>query len=239
MGVALESMEIFVIVCSLLCGVGFGALYLHRYLHLSYRISVSFMCVLSVALLVLIVSLSATREVLSVESHTFFGVSSHIVSLYLMLLVLFVMGCIDDVYLALPDSVLVVFFVLGCVYACSAMVSFALVWEHILETLALMGGVFVLRFFGEVVYKKPLLGEADIIVLGGIGLVFGVFFAFVSVFVASLLALVVGFFELVRTRRRAQAIPFVSYLFVGVLISYVGDVENLAQTILYDGVWNV
>ena len=220
-----------------LCGVGFTALCMRRYLHFSIACSSALSSVANLALLALVLSLQPSPFIESIAPNRY--QIFHNLLIYLSLSVLFVMAYLDYVYLALPDSVLVVFFVLGCACIASIAMPASSIWVHMSDALVLMGGAFVVRFFGEVISQKPMLGEADIIVFGGIGLVFGVLFALLSVFVASCLALVVALVRFIVYRTRTQAIAFVSYLFVGVLISYVGDLGNLAQIALYNGAWNV
>lgn len=220
-----------------LCGVGFTALCMRRYLHFSIACSSALSSVANLALLALVLSLQPSPFIESIAPNTY--QIFHNLLIYLSLSVLFVMAYLDYVYLALPDSVLVVFFVLGCACVASIAMPASFIWAHIRDVLALMGGAFALGLFGEIVFKKPVLGEADIIVLGGIGLVFGVFFALVSVFVASCLALAIASFYALISKARPHAIAFVSYLFVGVLITYVGDLHTLAWAALYSGAWYV
>ena len=175
-----------------LCGVGFTALCMRRYLHFSIACSSALSSVANLALLALVLSLQPSPFIESIAPNRY--QIFHNLLIYLSLSVLFVMAYLDYVYLALPDSVLVVFFVLGCACVASIAMPASFIWAHIRDALALMGGAFALGLFGEIVFKKPVLGEADIIVLGGIGLVFGVFFALVSVFVASCLVLAIAFF---------------------------------------------
>ncbi|WP_394954216.1 prepilin peptidase [uncultured Helicobacter sp.] len=226
---------VFGVCCAfVLCGVGFGVWCMCRYLHFSFVWAAAISSAVNLALLALVLSLQSYESAPLDVYHIF-----QILMIYLVLSVFFVMAYLDYVYLALPDSVLMVFFVLGCACVVSIAMPASSIWVHMSDALVLMGGAFVVRFFGEVISQKPMLGEADIIVFGGIGLVFGVLFALLSVFVASCLALVVALVRFIVYRTRTQAIAFVSYLFVGVLISYVGDLGNLAQIALYNGAWNV
>ncbi|MDD7346676.1 prepilin peptidase [Helicobacter sp.] len=221
--------------CVLACGVGFGVLYMRRYLHISYTQALLRMIVASIMLFALVMYVQNSYDT-SLAHTSYAFILSHSILLYIVLLMLCIMAYIDWVYLALPESLLVVFFVLSCV--CMLVMSFD-VWTHIMNALALMGGTFVMRFLGEIVFQKPLLGEADIVVFGGLGLCFGVLFTLMSVFIASFLALLFMSVRLVVTKSYAQSFPFVSYLFVGVLISYVGNAENLIWALLGNGVWYV
>lgn len=224
-----------IVLCVLSCGVGFGTLYMRRYLHISCIRALLHMIVVSIMLFALVMFVQNSHDVsLAYTSYTF--VLSHNILLYIVLFVLCIMAYIDWVYLALPESLLVVFFVLSCV--CMLVMPFD-VWTHIINALALMGGTFVMRFFGEVVFQKPLLGEADIVVFGGLGLCFGVLFTLISIFIASFLALLFMSVRLVVTKSYVQSFPFVSYLFVGVLISYAGNAENLIWVLLDNGVRHV
>ncbi len=221
--------------CVLACGVGFGVLYMRRYLHISYTRALSSMIVVSIMLFALVVFVQNTYDTsLAHTSHIF--VFSYGILLYIVLLMLCIMAYIDWVYLALPESLLIIFFVFSC--ACVFIISFD-AWTHIINALALMGGTFVMRFFGEIVFQKPLLGEADIVVFGGLGLCFGVLFTLISVLIASFLALLFMSVRLVVAKSYSQSFPFVSYLFAGVLISYVGNAENLIWVLLDNGVWYV
>lgn len=159
------------------------------------------------------------------------------VLLYVFFITLFVLALIDMEFLALPNAGLLVFLLL------SIGVSFCkpntLVFMQITQGFAIMGVLFALKVFLESLSKKELFGEADIIVLGGIGMVFGVQYCVFSVFVASLLALIVVFGIKVIQHRILSKIPFVSFLFLSVCVLFFGGFTFLDTFIVLVGETNV
>ena len=95
--------------CVLACGVGFGVLYMRRYLHISYTQALLRMIVASIMLFALVMYVQNSYDT-SLAHTSYAFILSHSILLYIVLLMLCIMAYIDWVYLALPESLLVVFF---------------------------------------------------------------------------------------------------------------------------------
>lgn len=143
------------------------------------------------------------------------------------LALLFVMAVIDFYYFALPN-VLLLLFTLLCVVGgllLNPQENFSL--EFALIPLAqgfyIMGGMYFLKFILESVRKKPMLGEADILVLGGQGMIFGLEITFLIIFLASLFTFVrfglsaILYFLSKKQKPLSVKFPFVSYIFVATI----------------------
>lgn len=85
------------------------------------------------------------------------------------------------------------------------------------------GIFFALKIFYQSLTRKDIIGEADIIVLSGLGVAFDVFFALLSVFTGSFIALLyaifLGIFQ--KTQIRDIKLPFVFFMFIGVFLVYI------------------
>lgn len=158
-------------------------------------------------------------------STIFFGLPYQIFFLsYSILMLLCVLGLIDIKCLAIPDSLNFLFLMMCIVYA------FLYLHRDLSELLSRifigfgLGGIFfALKIFYQSLTHKDIIGEADIIVLSGLGVAFDVFFALLSVFVGSFIALlyviILGVFK--QTQIRDIKLPFVFFVFIGVLLVYI------------------
>lgn len=160
--------------------------------------------------------------------------------LYGFFVVFFVLALVDMEFLALPNAGLLVFLFISIMvgfFTPDMLVSMQI--TQITQGFAIMGILFVLKVFLESFWQKELFGEADIVVLGGIGMVFGVKFCVFSIFVASVFALIVAFGVKVIRRVVWRKIPFVSFLFLAVCAVFFGGAELLDECISVVGGVNV
>lgn len=83
-----------------------------------------------------------------------------------ILYLFFVMSYIDSIMLAIPDWInfLCFFGVFGGLYYLGDLRA-----EHLISAFCMAGGLAVLRIFGNFVFQKEILGEADIIVFASMG----------------------------------------------------------------------
>lgn len=157
--------------------------------------------------------------------------------LYVFFVILFILAMIDVEFLALPNVGLLIF-----LFVSIATIFYkpqAFVYMQIIQGFAIIGVLFVLKIFSESFYKKEFFGEADIIVLGGIGMVFGIKYCVLSIFIASFFALFVALVLRVIKHILLSKIPFVSFLFLGVCVLFFGGFEFLDNFISIAGEVNV
>lgn len=159
------------------------------------------------------------------------------VLLYVFFVILFILALIDMEFLALPNAGLLVFLLLSIVV--SFYVPNVIVSMQIMQGFAIMGVLFALKVFLESLSKREIFGEADIIVLGGIGMVFGVQYCVFSIFLASCFALIVAFVLKVIRHIMLSKIPFVSFLFLSVCALFFGGFALLDSLISTMEVANV
>lgn len=157
--------------------------------------------------------------------------------LYIFFVTLFILAMIDVEFLALPNVGLLIFLFVSVVTIFYK--PQVLVYMQIIQGFAIIGVLFVLKIFSESFYKKELFGEADIIVLGGIGMVFGIKYCVLSIFIASFLALFVALVLRVTKHIMLSKIPFVSFLFLSVCVLFFGGFEFLDNFISIVGEVNV
>lgn len=133
--------------------------------------------------------------------------------LVIFLILFFAMALLDYKYFALPNKLLAVFF-----FLCIA-ITYFLGTQPLEDSLSTVGLFFLLKLCMESLSQKPMLGEADIVVLGGIGAVFGIFGCLKIVFLGSCISLACVVFHALKNNQslRDTKIAFVSYLFLGTL----------------------
>ncbi|RDU54995.1 hypothetical protein CQA49_03965 [Helicobacter sp. MIT 00-7814] len=146
-----------------------------------------------------------------------------------MLTLLLVMAVIDFYYFALPNVLLLLFIALCVVGKVALMLQGNYDFELIslMHGFCIMGGMYLLKFILESMRKKPMLGEADILVLGGQGMIFGIEVTFFIIFLASLLAFArfglsaIFYFLSKKQKPLSVKFPFVSYIFTATIFSMV------------------
>lgn len=138
---------------------------------------------------------------------------------YAVLMFLCVLGLIDLKCLALPD-VLNFLFLLLCI-GCTLF--YANPIESILLGFGLGGVAFTLKIAYQSLTGKDILGEADILVLSALGMVYGVFDTFLALFGGSVIALAYGLIIFARTREKDLKLPFVFFIFLGQCLNHFFD----------------
>ncbi len=143
---------------------------------------------------------------------------------YSILMLLCVLGLIDIKCLAIPDALNFLFLMMCVAYAFLYLHrDLSELFSRIFIGFGLGGIFFALKIFYQSLTRKDIIGEADIIVLSGLGVAFDVFFALLSVFAGSFIALLyaifLGIFQ--KTQIRDIKLPFVFFMFIGVLLVYI------------------
>ena len=127
---------------------------------------------------------------------------------------------IDVQFLAIPDSLnFLAFFFALC---------FALFWDSSawITAFCFIGFAAFLRLFVGSILQKEVLGEGDLILFGAIGCVLGSLFGAIAIFLSAIYALL--FYGIAWIfKRPLVAIPFVPFLFLGFLSTFVWRIHNL------------
>ena len=143
---------------------------------------------------------------------------------YVILCFLLLLGIIDIKCLALPDMLNFSLLFICAVYA---FLESTLTGESFIYRVLLgfgVGGVFfALKIFYQSLSSRDIIGEADIIVLSSLGIAFGAFSAFVSVFLGSVVALVYALFLhfFLKHNLFGLKLPFCFFIFVGTMLHFL------------------
>ncbi|MGS0973366.1 MAG: prepilin peptidase [Candidatus Izemoplasmataceae bacterium] len=138
----------------------------------------------------------------------------YIVSISFVSLMLIVVVS-DLYYQVVPDKVLLVFLPIIFVLR---MFSDVMPWyESIIGGVLGFGFMYLIAWYGEKRFKKQALGGGDIKLYFIIGLFLGYNLVFLSLFFASVIGLLYGMI----IRKKTGYIPFVPFIFVGSILSYL------------------
>lgn len=140
----------------------------------------------------------------------------------IVLLTLFVLSYIDSVLLAIPDwlNFALLFFIFVGLYYFDL-----LSLEHFIASFGICGAFALLRIFGSFIFKKEIMGEADLVVLASMGALLNLVSSLYLVLITSILAMIyivlVGITHLKGKQIALSTIkvPFVLFLSLGFVIT--------------------
>lgn len=89
--------------------------------------------------------------------------------------------------------------------------------DSLYAALIVVGFMTMLRYFVSYFLDREAMGEGDIIIGGAMGALVGIKMAFLSLFIAALIALPFAYIA----KQSNRAVPFVPFLFVGTFIVYI------------------
>lgn len=147
-----------------------------------------------------------------------YGLDDYAVFIACVLGLLYVMAYIDSLLLAVPDflNFLCLFFVFVGLYELSLLRE-----EHLISAFASSGALALLRIFGSFIFKKEILGEADLVIFASMSAIVlleaSVYLMIVSCFLAMGYIVLLGLSSL-QERQIALfeiKIPFVVFLSLG------------------------
>ena len=121
-----------------------------------------------------------------------------------------------------PDKILLVFFPL--VFALRMITPLTTWYDAIIGGVAAFAFMLLLAYYGKRRFKQDALGGGDIKLYGVIGVFLGWQLVFLSLFFASLLGIIIG--KLVLSKM--NPLPFVPFIFGGVLLAYFFGADLLA-----------
>lgn len=140
----------------------------------------------------------------------------------IVLLCLFALSYIDSILLAIPDwlNFALLFFIFAGLYYFGF-----LDLERFVSAFGICGAFALLRIFGSFIFKKEIMGEADLVVLASMGALVGLVASLYLVLIASSLA--IGYIVLVgishlkgkQISLSTIKIPFVLFLSLGFVIT--------------------
>lgn len=141
-----------------------------------------------------------------------------------VLFVFFVLSYIDCILLAVPDWInfLCFFGIFAGLYYLNLLRD-----ENIISSLCVAGGLAILRIFGSFVFRKEILGEADIVVFASMGALLSIYLSLQLLFLACLLAmvyiLILAFVSLKEKEITISKIkvPFVTFLTLAFIVMLV------------------
>lgn len=115
-----------------------------------------------------------------------YGYEPYVWFMFVVLSCLFVLSYIDCVCLAIPDwlNFSLLFFIFGGLYYFSF-----LSFDHFVSAFGVCGAFALLRIFGAFIFKKEIMGEADIVILASIGALLSIIPSIYLSLVASFLAI--------------------------------------------------
>ncbi len=83
-----------------------------------------------------------------------------------------------------------------------------------------------IKFIGNRIFKKESIGDGDVKLMGIIGMIVGLVYSFVSLFIGSLLGLIFSF--IIIKKNKEGIIPFGPFLLIGALMTlYFSDIISL------------
>ncbi len=138
----------------------------------------------------------------------------YIVSISFVSLMLIVVVS-DLYYQVVPDKVLLVF--LPIILVLRMFSDFIPWYESLIGGILGFGFMYLIAWYGEKRFKKQALGGGDIKLYFIIGLFLGYNLVFLSLFFASVIGLLYGMI----IRKKTGYIPFVPFIFVGSILSYL------------------
>lgn len=150
-----------------------------------------------------------------------YGYGDYAWFIFLSLALFFTLGFIDVLKLAVPDllNFTLLFWIFAGLYYFDI-----LTYESFISSFALVGIFSLLRMFGEFVFSKEVMGEADLIIMGSVGaffpFIYGCYIIVASAILAIIYVLVLGaFYYQNKTISLSQVkIPFILFMFLGFVI---------------------
>ncbi|PAF41820.1 prepilin peptidase [Helicobacter sp. 11S03491-1] len=140
--------------------------------------------------------------------------------LMVVLTLMFLLAFIDYKILGVPDWMnfaLLFCIVLGCIYFGGENI---LLFDMFFEGLGLAGLFAILRIFGDMIYKKEILGEGDIVFGASSGLLFGIYNSLIAIFWGCVFAsILVLFFKILG--KNILKIPLITFMFIGLFFCFV------------------
>lgn len=151
---------------------------------------------------------------LFVSSYLLFGFSEQFFLIIILSCALIVTIVSDFLYYYISDRVLVLSYI-SILVVLFAYHSIEEVFMNVFASLLIFLVMIGIKVVGNRLFKRESLGDGDIKLMGVIGLALGLLNSFVSLFIASCVALIYSFFAL--RKKNDSMIPFGPFLIIGAL----------------------
>ncbi|MEG2322669.1 MAG: prepilin peptidase [Bacilli bacterium] len=159
---------------------------------------------------------------LFVLAYLSFGISLDLIIALTFISLLIIVILSDYYYMIIEDSVLIVFGLLLMmeiffIHGFNALVS------SIISGVIAFAIMYLLKLFGDFLFKKESLGGGDIKLMFIFGLVIGSYMAIISIFLAAFIALPISL--IILKLKKNHEIPFGPFLSVGALIIFLTHID--------------
>jgi prepilin signal peptidase PulO-like enzyme (type II secretory pathway) len=150
-----------------------------------------------------------------------FGISPYSINIYLLISISIIITIIDFKILKIPNSLIVVFFILAISF-----VTIRIITVNIIITDHLYGFLFMLLFFITILLLFPgSFGGGDIKYASVIGFITGLEQSILSLEISLITGSIIGIIFLIKSKRNLKTkIPFAPFLSLGYILSlFYGD----------------
>lgn len=155
-------------------------------------------------------------------SYLVFGMSFELLLSLTLISMLLIIIISDYHYLIIPDEVLIVSFVLISIELILINGVNGLLYSYLSGAIC-FGFMYVLKLFGDFVFKKESMGGGDIKLMFIIGMVLGWQLGIISVFVAAFIALPVSIIILII--KKDHVLPFGPFLSVATILLFLLNID--------------
>lgn len=163
-------------------------------------------------------------------SYLAYGFSLDLIVVLTFVSMIMIVTLSDYYYMIIPDEVLLFFIIL-----LSIEMFFIYGWQYLLmhffNGLIAFTSMYLLKLFGDFLFKKESMGGGDIKLLFTFGLMFGWQMSIVSIFIASIIGLPISLILL--RKNEDHVLPFGPYLGIAALIIVLFNIDiNMVINIL-------
>ena len=163
-----------------------------------------------------------TTGILFAISYLIFGLNINFIISITFISMLLIIIISDYQTMIIPDSVLIVFsilLVLELIYKNG----YSNIYHNLIDALISFIFMYLLKKFGDYLFKKESMGGGDIKLMAVLGLVLGYKMAIMSIFLASFIGLPISLISLYKTK--SDIIPFGPFLSVSAIIIFLSQID--------------
>lgn len=144
-----------------------------------------------------------------------FGFSSNLIISLTFISMLMIIIVSDIHFMIIPDEILLVFGI-AIALEIGILLGYMELFRAILNGLLAFGIMFLLKIFGDIIFKKESMGGGDIKLMFVFGLVLGLPEAILSIFLGSLVGLPISL--LLMKKNTEHIVPFGPFLSIGAIL---------------------
>lgn len=154
--------------------------------------------------------------------YVIFGFSAEIVISLTFVSILMILIVSDYYYMIIPDQILIIGIILLGVEIFSAYGLVSL-FEAIGSGVISFALMYLIKLFGDFLFKKESMGGGDIKLLFLLGMVLGVPLSIISIFLASFIALPISL--LILYKKETNIIPFGPFLSIAAMVLFFSQID--------------